>query len=463
MNSQQLGRHLLALWLLGAMALCGRAQGVYHNQRLFLVPVPGKVVIDADLKDWDLSGEIYTYVIEATAEFQSARTAMMYDNEALYISGRVADPSPLLNRADPAVNPDFGWDGDAFQFRLCLDPSLGNPLKIGRYDRTRSDMLVHMTLWYHTDRNKPVLHLKYGMDFHDAHGYHKGVVPSDKYQAAYARWPNGKGYTFEYRIPWTTLGAPRPLRGGDLCASAIQIQWSDQTGNHSYGGGWAVDLMAHAGFSYQSTACWGKVIFAEKGNLSPALTQEGLPPLRQLPLKFTFDLPRELITSVTLINSRGDRVRNLIAAASRPGGKITESWDGLDNAGRVLPVGEYTWKGLSHEGLKTRYVLAVSNSGMPSYNTPDGKGAWGGDWGCPADVCFAGDRAVLLWDGSEAGMGLIGLDARGRKQWGQRVGGTLLATDGQWVFAYLNSEKQIRAFAVTDGRQTNFLRGELWA
>ena len=195
---------------------------MYHNQRLFIVPAPGKVTVDGDLGDWDLSGEILTYVVEASMAYQSAKTAMMYDREALYISSRVADPTPLLNKADPAVNPDFGWDGDAFQFRLCLDPGLGYPLKIGGYDRTPSEMLVHMTLWYFTDKQLPVLHLKYGMDFHDAHGYHKGVVPADKFQAAYVPWADGKGFTFEYRIPWSTLAAPRPLRGGDMTAAAIQ-------------------------------------------------------------------------------------------------------------------------------------------------------------------------------------------------------------------------------------------------
>ena len=107
------------------------AQGIYHNQRVFVVPTPGKVTIDGDLKDWDLSGEILTYVVEASMEYQSSKTAFMYDNDALYISGRVKDPSPMLNLADPAVNPDFGWDGDAFQLRLSLDPGLGYPLKIG--------------------------------------------------------------------------------------------------------------------------------------------------------------------------------------------------------------------------------------------------------------------------------------------------------------------------------------------
>ena len=322
MHQRHLWQCVWGIVLVAGAGLSAEAQGVYHNQRLFVVPAPGKVVIDGDLKDWDRSSEIYTYVTEATAEFQSARTAMMYDAEALYISGRVADPSPLLNKADPAVNPDFGWDGDAFQFRLCLDPALGYPLKIGGYDRTPSEMLAHLTLWWHTDSKKPVLHLKYGMDFHDAHGYHKGVVPADKFQAAYVPWPDGKGYTFEYRIPWATLGAPRPLKGGDLCAAAIQIQWSDQTGQHSYGGGWAVDLLAHAGFSYQSTACWGKAIFAEKGRLPKELTQEGLPPVRPLPLKFTFELPKEQVTSITLIDAKGDRVRNLMAAQSRPASSL---------------------------------------------------------------------------------------------------------------------------------------------
>jgi hypothetical protein len=462
-----------ALGMIGAVLLAGvgRAQGVYHNQRVFVVPAPGKVAVDGDLGDWDLSGEILTYVVEASMAYQSAKTAFMYDDQALYISSRVADPTPLLNKADPAVNPDFGWDGDAFQFRLCLDPALGYPLKIGGYDRTPNENLVHMTLWYYTDAKKPVLHLKYGMNYHDAHGYHKGVVPADKFEGVYVPWPDGpstgsgqgKGFTFEYRIPWATLGAPRPLKAGDLAAAAIQIQWSDATGLHSYGGGWAVDLMAHAGFTYQSTGPWGKAIFAEKGNLPKELTQEGVPPVRKMPLKMTYELPKELIASISLFNAKGDLVRNIVAAESRPAGKVIESWDGLDSAGRVLPAGDYTWKGLHHEPLKTKYILGLSNSGSPSYNTPDGKGAWGGDWANPVDICFAGEKGSILWAGSEAGTGLIGINADGQKQWGYRIGGEQLATDGEWVYVYLGLEKQIRAYGLADGKQLNFLRGELWA
>lgn len=451
---------LLAATLLVSGVL---AQGTYRNQRIFVVPAPGPVTIDGDLKDWDLSGEILTFVSEATSDFQSGRTALMYDRDALYVSLRAADPSPMMNRNDPAVNPDYGWDADAFQLRLCLDPAMGYPINIGwGQGAMASDNLVHMTMWYYTDTGKPVLHLKYGMNYHDAPDYPKGIVPADKFQAAFRKWEDGKGYTLEYRIPWATLRAPRPLTGGDIVAGALQIQWSDPDGKHSVGSGWAVDLMRQAGFSYQHTGCWGKVIFTDHGNLPKELTQEGLPPVRTLPLKFEYTLPQESVVSAVLINDKGDRVRHIIAAQTRPAGKLTENWDGLDDAGRVLPPGRYTYKAAYHDPFQVKYIMSVGNSGSPGYHTPDGKGAWGGDWAPPQDVCVAGDKILISWAAAEAGPGIIMLDAAGKKQWGGRFGATNLATDGEWLFAYLPHEKQVRAYAVADGKQINFLRGELW-
>ena len=451
------------------------AQGTYRNQRLFVVPRGGTVVIDGELDDWDLSGEILTFVSEASAEFQSARTAAMYDSESLYLSSRIADPTPLKNRHDPAVNPDFGWDADAFQFRICLDPKLGYPIKLQNANwgaaGDPNEGIVHMTLWHYSDKQLPVLHAKFGMNFHDADGYHKGIVPAEKFQAAYKQWANGKGYTLEYRIPWSTLKATQPPKAGDLTGAALQIQWSDPVGEHSVGSGWAVDLLRHAGFSYQSVEPWGKVIFAEKGNLPKELTQEGLPPVRTLPLKLDAELPKESVVSAVLVDDKGDRLRHVLAAQTRPGGKFTELWDGLDDAGKVIPPGRYRWLGAYHEPFSTKYMLSVANSGRPGYPTPDGRGAWGGDWAPPVDVCLVSrpnaapqeTRVFVAWAGCEAGPGIVAFDIEGNKLFGLRYAATYLATDGEWVFAYLPHEKQIRAYAAADGRQTNFLRGEMWA
>ena len=78
--------------------------GLGRHKTLYAVPAPGKVVIDGKLDDWDLSGQIYMYVTSETADMQSARFAVMYDAQALYLSGVVRDPSPLMNRHDPAVD-----------------------------------------------------------------------------------------------------------------------------------------------------------------------------------------------------------------------------------------------------------------------------------------------------------------------------------------------------------------------
>ena len=287
-------------------------------------------------------------------------------------------------------------------------------------------------------------------------------MPKDKFSGAFARWAQGSGYTLEYRIPWATFRAPRPLTAGDIVAGSLQVQWSNPEGTHSVGSGWAVDLMRQAGFSYQHTGCWGKVLFTDHGNLPKELTQEGLPPVRTLPLKFNYELPKESVVSVVLINAQGDRLRHIIAAQDRPGGKLTENWDGLDDAGRVIPPGQYTWQAASHDPFALKYIMSVGNSGTPGHHTPDGKGAWGGDWAPPQDVAVAGDKTLICWAAAEAGPGIIMLDAAEKKQWGSRFGATYLATDGEWVYAYLPAEKQVRANAVADGKQLNFLRGELW-
>jgi sugar lactone lactonase YvrE len=450
------------LLVLGTLAW---SQGTYRNNRIFVVPRPGPVVIDGALTDWDLSGEIFSYVSEPTKDAMNAYSAMMYDSEAIYISARIADETPLKNRWDPAVNPDFGWDGDSFQLRLSLDAKLGYPINIGwGLGDVKTDALVHMTMWYYTDAKQPVLHCKYGMNYHDAPDYPKGIVPGDRFQAAYKAWADGKGYTLEYRIPWATLRAPRAYKAGDLAGSALQVQWSNADGTH-LGPGNVVDLQRTVGFSYQHTGCWGKVIFTETGHLPASMTQPitDAPVVRKLPLKFPFTMPRDEVVSVALYNAQGDLVRHVIPAQPRKAGKLEEAWDGLDDAGRVLPPGTYSWKAATHAPFSVKYLLSVENSGKPGYHTPDGKGAWGGDWGVPVDVTFAGDKALLCWSGCEAGPGIIMTDVDGNKQWGGRYAALFVATDGELVFAYLHQEKQIRAYAVSDGMQKNFTRGELWA
>jgi hypothetical protein len=441
-----------------------------RNKRIFVVPRPGPVVIDGDLRDWDLSGQIWVYAAPQTSEMQSIKVALMYDDEALYVSGIVRDPTPMMNRHDPWVSGDKAWNADALQLRLCLDPKLGYPLQQAVPPRP-NDRLVHMLLWYYSERREPNLQLTYGMTYSPPKaGYPMGVVPHDKFQGAYRMSPDHKGYTLEYRIPWTTLEVRAPLKAGDLVAATLQAHWGTPNGLDLNPGGVAFDLMAGPGYGFSDTSCWGRAIFTAKGNLSRELTQEGLPVEPPLPLTFEYDLPRDGEVTIALINEKGRMVRHLLAQAPRKRGKVVERWDGLDDLGKPLPAGRYTWKGLYHDPITTRYLLAVHNSGKPSYATPDGTGAWGADHGHgPTAVCAAREHMVLAWEIGEAGCAMLRTDLDGRRQWGIRPGAENLATDGRRIFAAGGNgfgfvpRKSVECLALAEGRPLAFGNGKLQA
>ncbi len=459
--------HLLLAVLLLALASAAMAQetGWGMHKRMFAVPTPGKVKIDGKLDDWDLSGALTVYVVAATRDVQSGRVAVMYDADALYLGAVVRDPSPMMNRHSPEAEGDFAWDADSFQFRLVLDAKQGYPATNVTWDKEKrhNDQLVHLLLWYYTDRKEANLQVVSGMDGTLVPGAEKfGVVPKGNFQAAYKLDEDGKGYTLEYRIPWASLGAKTPPRAGDVVASTLQFNWGRADGLKTAGySAWGYDLMAYPGFPYQNAGCWGKLILSKTGHLPRELVDEGMPPEKPLPLTFAYDLPEESQATVALINDKHEVVRTLMAAQPRLGGHLTERWDGLDNLGQPLPAGTYTWKGLYHKPITTQYVLSVHNSGQPSWKNDTNTGGWGGDHGSPIAICTVPDGLVLAWNYAEAGWGIIRTDAEGRKRWGALHNANQLATDNARIFAAEGSE--VRCYDLKDCRPLPFTTGAFLA
>ena len=66
-----------------------------RHKQLYAVPAPGKVTIDGKLGDWDLSGQIEMFVVQATRGTMNAKFAVMYDADALYLGADVNDPARL--------------------------------------------------------------------------------------------------------------------------------------------------------------------------------------------------------------------------------------------------------------------------------------------------------------------------------------------------------------------------------
>ncbi len=466
------GQHLgilLALAIAVLVAHPGFAGGgVGHNKELFVVPAPGKVAIDGSLEDWDVSGRIPYYVAPATRDTRSAEVAMMYDTEALYVGGKVRDSSPMMNRHDPRTKPSRAWDADVCQIFFSLDPDDKQPLPYGRKkEHKHVSPVATMMLWYFTDRKEPSLAMYRGMGFTKAvhpEWHENGHIPSEHFEAAYKKGEDGLSYTFEYRIPWTTLAVKRAPQAKDTLAAAMAVFWSRPDGLKTGGGNaWAWNVMAKPGFPYQSAACWGALQFTAQNNIPREWVEADLPPEQPLPLSFQYDLPREGECTIQLFDQENRSVRILVAQQRRPQGVNNERWDGLDKNDQALPAGTYTWRGVVHDPIKMEYRLSVHNSGNPPYPTDDNTGGWGGDHGEPSTVCAFAKGLILAWDTCEYGWGLIRVDLDGQKQWGSKRTARFLATDGKRVFTAgghgWSNAGGVSVIDIADSRPLNFQPG----
>ena len=103
--------------------------------------------------------------MRATREMQSAKFAVMYDREAIYLGAEVTDPTPLRNRHAPEAEGDKAWDADSCQFRIITDASVGYPANFGSFQESDpgNGRLAQAILWCFTDRQEPNLQLETGM------------------------------------------------------------------------------------------------------------------------------------------------------------------------------------------------------------------------------------------------------------------------------------------------------------
>jgi len=408
-----------------------------QHRSISVVPAPGKVVIDGVLDDWDLSGEILSYEFVETAEKRHARTAMMYDQDALYLSVYFRDlTSPLMNMVDGHVDKSRGWDADAFQLRLLNDATIGFPVQMPKDRPVGRDIIM----WFFTGKAQPTMsihtvtinpRLEMVYDWNSAQLFFDA-------DAGLAFRKVADGYILEGRIPWPRLGMPGPPAAGAKLPMTAQWLWGNDNGTKF---STSINDITNigGGFTYQAVSGWGYAVFEPAGKL--ARPREELPKTLEVAntQSFTYPLPAARFVSLGIFAKDGQLVRTLLTAEKRAGGQVTEAWDGLNDFGDVLPAGDYTWKALSHTGLTQEWIVSLHNAGNPPWVTPDGTGSWGGDHGVPLDVACSADRVFLLWDYAEAGWNLIGCTPDGKKQWGAACyqnyqAPVSIATDGKVVF-----------------------------
>ena len=165
------------------------------------------------------------------------------------------------------------------------------------------------------------------------------------------------------------------------------------------------------------------------------------------PLAIEFTLPEQRIVSMAVEGGDGRRVRNFPARLKMEAGKQSVGWDLKDESGAFVLPGTYTWKAITHPGLRLKYqltpypnVTTVTKENSPWLNGESGSGGWLADHAPPRPVCAVGDDKVFMGAPSaESGVAVIECDLEGHKSWGHGcpmpfVGMSFLASDGTAVY-----------------------------
>lgn len=398
-------------------------------------------VIDGNLSDWDLSGAEDVWIAPETADRFRASIVAMYDDSAIYFAAKVRLPGRELRNPNSPIDPF--WRGDCLQFRLITDPNVAYPST--SQELRGNDRVVHLSVWKDTLANKDCLQISYGAKFDQG----EALNPDG---ASVVINPEEGGYVMESRIPWSALKVPggkNPFKPGEQMTFVSEILWDHTTLRVA-----AVYHKNPGVFAFHNPQEWGRLEFSPTGRVAPR--HPGLDDVLKnrvageeapagVPIEVTLDQPMKV--SLNIIGKGGEVLRELTGGEPRPAGKSVWHWDGLDQWGSPLALGEYRWAAYLSPGLKARWVGSVGSSGEPSYATEDGKGAWGGDHGNPVDVAADATGFYFLWMWAEQGCALVKTDFDGKVIWRKTpfVGGGFgpfyhLAVNGKYVYFTFDRE-----------------------
>ena len=451
-------KYYLPLALAGALALPASAQQIGAtslNNQITVVPAPGAVAIDGQTDDWDLSAGIWSYNDPTLVEKYSVWTHLMWDEKGVYFLARYADQTPLQN-ATRGKDFSQSWRADAYQVRSVFD------------DGTPDEHQMHINIFYSTPEKTPYMLVKHGgfkaQAPYDATGPDRPDlakrygVGMEKFggKIAFAPWKNGKGYNAEAFWPWEYLRqSGKPMKAGESFVFGLDAIWGNADGSsyvHRL-----VDNMrdekVNRIFFFRDRKGWGKAVLSDKGNLDISAQQEKLQALRLKSfvdydtygaIPITYNLPDDREVTIAIDNSHGERVRNLFGQFPRKKGANTELWDGLDDAGKPAPPGQYTATIVDHKPLELKLLNSVFNTSRVPWATESGTNVWGSNHGYPTTVRTRGAVNLVGFTGTEGTTGLLRADANGDILWTSNLEILDVAIGEKYAYTLSNDSWQKR-------------------
>ncbi|MHC2069782.1 FlgD immunoglobulin-like domain containing protein [Bremerella sp. T1] len=147
-----------------------------------------------------------------------------------------------------------------------------------------------------------------------------------------------------------------------------------------------------------------------------------------------FQQPIDGKVSLVIEDAQGTRIRNLVSGKAMSKGTQRVLWDGLDENGKLVPPGQYRWRGISHPGIEPEYLMNFANGGEPTIKP------WGPNHSTMRDVASNGEYVFFAAPVTEGGWALVALDADGKwvqgyeHQHGLGINHDAIAADDQYLY-----------------------------
>lgn len=431
-----------------------------QNEGIAAYRTERRIAVDGDLRDWDLSGAVWSFSDIDLRDEYSVRTAAAWDGDALYLAFDWQDPLPLNSLVNPKFEPSLGWAADAVQLRI----------KAGR-------QVSWVTAWCHKGETSAVDWV-YWKDPSRPRDIEPSVLRQapngsplgDGIESVWKAKSAGGGFVHELRIPWRLIWrGDASASAGDSVKCGMEFMWGDSTGRktvHRYVDNMAKGCMQRV-FFWEAVSAWGDIRLVRKPVRNPCTYRA--PPVRprgraKVRVKVP-DAAREF--SIAVEDASGRRVRNLAGAFAvadylTDNGEVEVAWDGLDDFRRPVAPGEYFVSTVTTEGLTPRYSFSLYNPGTPPWPTRDGKGAWGADHTCPE---FLDSNRKYTFIGSrspEGGHGVWAVGSDGRKAWGVNLGVSAMAANCKYVYAihnyqFITDDDRLLRLSAEDGDYRPFV------
>ena len=88
--------------------------------------------------------------------------------------------------------------------------------------------------------------------------------------------------------------------------------------------------------------------------------------------RISYELKTDSQVSMAVYDQEGAIVRQLLMAAPRKAGSNSEPWNGLDDKGKPVPPGQYTWRLLSSQGLRAQWITSLGSGLTPGWQIMPG-------------------------------------------------------------------------------------------